>query len=265
MLNDRVRQWTRSVDSDSSEQSTPMGPAAFEIRAGEPVVGLPFLGVGDEETETKGMETRETELDPELTTTESDEASAGDLPELVAEVGAVLKSAQEAATKIRQSARVEASNLRAEARASAEAELGAAQREAAALRAEAQAFAETQVRGARQESEALRAEAQALRMEDAAKAEQLIADAENEAQSILEAARQRLEIVDAEVEQKLRRAEAEGRERRDALESEAVRQREWLESMLGVFQGTSSQLQGLLETPQGGSGELVVEPSDSSS
>jgi vacuolar-type H+-ATPase subunit E/Vma4 len=91
------------------------------------------------------------------------------------------------------------------------------------------------------------------------------ADAEHEAQSILEAARQRLQIADAEIEEKLRQAEAEIRARRDAFESEAVRHREWLESMLGAFQGMSLQLQGLLEAPQGDRVELVGEPSDSSS
>jgi F0F1-type ATP synthase membrane subunit b/b' len=247
MLNDRVRQWTSSFDSDSNEQSTPMGPAAFELMA-------------DEETEIK-----EPGFGPELSTTESDEASEEDLAELVAEVGAVLKSAQEAATRIRESARAEASKVHTETRAWVESEFAATWREAAALRAEAEAFAEAEIRGARQEAEALRAEAQALQKEDAAKALQLIADAENEAQRIREAARSRLQIADAEVEEKLRQAEAEIRARRDAFESEAVRHREWLGSMLGAFQGISLELQGLLEAPHGDSGELVVDPSDPSS
>jgi ElaB/YqjD/DUF883 family membrane-anchored ribosome-binding protein len=247
MLNDRVSQWMRSVDSDRNEHPTAHGPEAFEL-------------IANEETQIE-----EPGLGPELSATESDEASEADLAELVAEVGAVLKSAQEAATRIRDSASAEASKVLTETRRWVESEFAATWREAAAVRAEAEAFAEAEIRGARQEAEALRAEAQALQREDAAKAEQVKADAEHEAQSILEAARQRLLFADAEIEEKLRRAEAEIRARRDALESEAVRHREWLESMLGAFQGISLQIQGLLEAPRGDRGELLGEPSDSNS
>jgi vacuolar-type H+-ATPase subunit E/Vma4 len=160
-----------------------------------------------------------------------------DLDDVGAEVGTVLKSAQEAATRMRGQARDEATRIREEAKAAAAAELDEARR-------------------LRQEAEA---EAERIRVEAAAHAEQLKTDAEYEAEQTREEARLRFEQADQEVEERLRKAEGDARRRRDELETESQRYHERLEKMLGVFHGMSSQLEDLL-SPQGEGAESATQP-----
>jgi hypothetical protein len=161
---------------------------------------------------------------PEKTEEEVSRGEPADATEVGAAVGNVLKSADEAAARMRRSAHAEAAKIRDEARSEVEAELAQARR----VRAEAEADAES-----------TRATASAF-------AQQLRLDAEGEAQELLQQARARLERADAEIAERLRRAEQAARHRRDALVAETERYHERLERMLGVFQGMSSQLEELL-------------------
>jgi len=157
-----------------------------------------------------------------------------------AEVGTVLKSAQEAATRIHRQAEEDASNTRKEAEAAAAAQLDDARRVAEAERAD----------GVRVRAEA-EEQAQSTRAAADAYAQQVRADAEREAREIREQAQQRLEQADTEVAERLRQAEGEARHRRDALVSETEQYHQRLEKMLGVFHGMSSQLEELLGIPRG--------------
>jgi F0F1-type ATP synthase membrane subunit b/b' len=150
-----------------------------------------------------------------------------DPAEVGAEVESVLKSAQEAAASIRRTAREEATRIREEAKSAAEAEVADAQR----VRAEADAYAQ-----------------------------QVRAHAEREAEQLREKASVRLEQADQEVEKKLREAEQDARGRREELATESERYHERLQSMLGVFQGMSSQIADLLETPDREAGGTEGEP-----
>jgi hypothetical protein len=162
-------------------------------------------------------------------------ATPSDLGDVGAEVGTVLKSAQEAAARIRQQARAEAIAIRGEAKTAAEAELAEARRIAEAGRSD--------VRRIRKEAEA---DAQATRAEAETFAQQVRTSAEREADELLKKARERLAHADAEVEKRLRRAELDARRRRDALQAESKLYEERLHKMLGVFQGMGSQLEELI-------------------
>jgi cell division septum initiation protein DivIVA len=164
-----------------------------------------------------------------------------DLADVGTEVGNVLKSAQEAAARIRRQAREEAAKVREEAKAAAGAELAEARRLADADRAEgAQIRAEAEADG-----ESARAEAETF-------AQQLRTNAEREADKMLEEARVRMGRVDAEIEKRLRDVQSEAHRRRDKLQAESKLYEKRLEKMLGVFHGMSTQLEQLLgvQTPE---------------
>jgi F0F1-type ATP synthase membrane subunit b/b' len=158
-----------------------------------------------------------------------------DLSDVGAEVGAVLKSAREAAARIRNQAKEESTKLLEEAKATAEAEIEEARRIASEDRAE---------------GERLRGEAEAYDNETRADAEtfaeQTRADAESEAEKIVEEARARLEAADADVAQKVRDLTANARERLNTLQAGSRRHEERLEHMLVVFRAMTSQLEELL-------------------
>jgi F0F1-type ATP synthase membrane subunit b/b' len=159
-----------------------------------------------------------------------------DLADFGAEVGSVLKSAQEAASRIRVQAREEASRIREKAKAEAAAELAEAKRLADADRAEAErvrAEAET-------DAEATRAEAETFGQE-------LRSSAKREADALLEEARVLVARADAEIELRLHEAETGARQRRDELEAESQLYEQRLEKMLGIFHGMGSQLEQLLD------------------
>jgi hypothetical protein len=162
-----------------------------------------------------------------------------DLSVLGDEIGIVLKSAQEAADKIRRTANEEAARRRDEIEAAAAAEV-----------AELQRIAETD----RADAHRIRAEAEAhakdTRAAADAFAEQRRAEAEREAATIEAHARTRLEAADVEVEQKVREAEAEARERVNLLQAEAERYEGRLENLFIVFREMSSKLEVLLGTPR---------------
>ncbi len=218
MSNQRFKPWARResdagsvqpAKQDTSGDDEEQTPA--EAPADSSIVQRVFAATGDADTA------------PDVPA----EPAPADLSEVGAEVGTVLKAAQEAADRIRSAAREEAARIREEAKA-----------EVAAAVEEAQRLAESD-----------RADGERVRKEAAAYAQQMRADAEREAEQILEKAQQRLEQADGEVEEKLRRAEASARDRREALAAESARYQERLEKMLGVFQGMSSQLEELLAAP----------------
>ena len=155
------------------------------------------------------------------------------------EVGAVLKSAQEAAARIRGNAQEEAERVRAEAESVA-----------AAVVAEARQAAEAD----RAESTRIRAEAEAYARDTRAAAdafaEQRQGDAEREAAQIASDAERRLADADAKVEQTIRQATAMERERIEALQAEVAHYEERLDSILVVFRGVTSQLEDLLRKRQ---------------
>jgi hypothetical protein len=136
-----------------------------------------------------------------------------DLSDIGAEVGAVLKSAQEAAARIRN----RAAKLGEETTAAAEAQIAEAQRVAAENRAE---------------GERIRAEAQLY-------ASKTRTDAETFAeQTRMNAEREAAKIVGY--------LTAKARERFNTLEAGSKRQEERLEHMRVVFHGMTSQLEELL-------------------
>jgi hypothetical protein len=151
--------------------------------------------------------------------------AAADVATIGDEVGAVLKSAREAAGRIRQAADEEARRVRTEAQAAAAAEL-----------AEARRVAEDE-----------RAEATRLRAEAEANAQDTRAAASQEAEQIVADAATRRDAAEAEAEQKLREATVNEREHVRALQAEIERQEKRLESILAVFRGMTAQLEGLLE------------------
>lgn len=166
-----------------------------------------------------------------------------DLAVVGEEVGTVLKSAQEAAARIRTTAHEEAERLRAEAASAAEAELEEASRIAEAERADASRI--------RVEAEAYAKDAFAAAD---AFAEQQRSEADRGAAQIVSDAQKRVAAADAEVEQKLAQAGAKARERQEALQLEVKRYEKRLESILVVFHGMSSQLEDLLGRGQAESG-----------
>jgi cell division septum initiation protein DivIVA len=150
-------------------------------------------------------------------------------------VSKVLKSAEEAAARMRRAAHADAAKIRDEAKAAVDAEIAEARR----VRGDAEADADS-----------TRAAASTF-------AQKLRSDAENEAQELLQEARTRLERADSEIELKLRQAEQASRHRRQALEAEADRYHERLERMLGVVQAMSSQLEELLAPPKAGAADAA--------
>lgn len=155
-----------------------------------------------------------------------------DLAGVGEEVGMVLKSAHEAAARLRLAAHEEAERLRTEAESAAAAELEEARRTASAdlaaashIRAEMEAWARD-----------ARVAADAYAGERLREAEQIVSDA----QKVLAAA-------DAEVEQKVREADAKARDRRQVLEVETERYERRLQSILAAFLGMSSQLEDLVQ------------------
>jgi hypothetical protein len=155
------------------------------------------------------------------------------------EIGIVLKSAQEAADKIRRTANEEAARRRDEIQAATVAELAEARRGADAARTDAhriRAEAEVYAKDTRATADAF--------------AEQRRTEAEREAATILAQARERLEAIDVEIEQKMRAGEAKARERVDLLKAEAERYEGRLENLFIVFREMTSALEALLGTPR---------------
>lgn len=152
------------------------------------------------------------------------EATPADLSAVGDEVGAVLKTAQEAAETIRRAALEEAAKRRDEAEAAAAAEIAEAQR----VRAEADTYAS-------QTTAAADGYAEQRRSETERESARIVADAES-----------RLAAADAEVDRKLREAEVRERARIDMLKAEAEVYEERLDNVLVLFREMSSQLEELL-------------------
>lgn len=158
-----------------------------------------------------------------------------DLAVVGEEVGTVLKSAQEAAARIRNTALEEAERLRAEAASAAESELEEARRTADAERAD----------GSR-----IRAEAEAYAKDVFASAVQQRREADWEATQLLSDAQERADAADAEIEQKV------------AFQLEVRRYEERLQNILAVFHGMSSQLEELLGRRQTEGGNAPKVPNE---
>jgi hypothetical protein len=155
------------------------------------------------------------------------------------EIGTVLKSAQEAADRIRRTASEEAARRRDEIEAATAADV-----------AEARRIAEADLADARRIRAEAEAHAKDTRAAADAFAEQRRAEAEREAAAIVAHARTRLEAADVEVEQKVREGQAKARERVNLLHAEAERYEGRLENLFIVFREMSSALEELLGTPR---------------
>lgn len=125
------------------------------------------------------------------------------------EVDTILKTAREAAAKIRRSAVDEAEKVRADA-----------DTYAGQTRAEVDAYAQ-----------------------------HVRSEAEREAEEVVATARARLAAADSEAKEKVRQAEGEARRRVESLEAVSKRHEERLQRLMVVFRGMTSQLQELLERP----------------
>jgi hypothetical protein len=217
VMNRRSKLWGRGTDSRETEgrqeQDAVIGPSA--ATNGAPAESAPAESAAPKTA-------REAQFEA------GDVGSPGDLADVGAEVSAVLKSAQEAAARIRRQAREEASRIREEAKRLADTDRA----EAARLLAEAET-----------DAEATRAEAETS-------ARQLRSSAEREAGSLAEEARALAARADAEVERRLQEAESDARRRRDALEAESQLYERRLEKMLGIVQGMGTQLEQLLDVDQ---------------
>jgi hypothetical protein len=242
MPNPRRKLWTRREPRTSSEQSQEQVSAGGD-NSRKAVERLSQYSAREEQSVAEGNEEA---VDTPSTVEEpaSTEAEAADLSAVGDEVGTVLRSAQEAAAKIRRAARAEAAKRREEVEASAATELAEARRVADAARAEAHR---------------VRAEADAYAKDTRAAAdafaEQRQQEAERAAGEIVADAERRLRAADAEVERKVREAQATARERVDLLKAEAGRYEERLENIFVVFREMSSQLEELLGRPQIESGD----------
>ena len=226
MTNSKRKLWSRgSVESEQlPEQKAPAVPLPTRIEQ----------ATGDSPTVNSPPAATPDEVDP----VGSDADTSADLADVGAEVGTVLKSAQDAAARIRRQAREEAAKIREEAKAAAGAELAEARRLSDADRAE----------GARLKSEA-EADAQSTRAEAETFAHELRTSAEREADKLLEDARMRMGRVDAEIEKRVREGESEAQRRRDTLQAESKLYEQRLEKMLGVFHGMTKQVEQLLGVP----------------
>jgi len=216
VANQRFKPWGRrepaAHDTTGGDEGTP--PAE---PGDSPIVQRVLAATASSDAETAPDEPRETAPAEQAEEAPAEPATVGE------EVGFVLKSAQEAAERIRTRARKDAALIREEAKAAA-----------------------AGVEEAQRRAEADRADAESARAEAEAYAQQLRADAERESEQILDQARLRLERAEREAEERQRRAEEDVRERHATLEAESARYQERLEKMLGVFKGMTSQLEELL-------------------
>jgi vacuolar-type H+-ATPase subunit E/Vma4 len=119
--------------------------------------------------------------------------------------------------------------------------------EVAAVLKSAQEAAATIRRTAQEEAMRIRAAAEAF-------VEQRSKETQREVAHLLGKAEARLAGADAEVGRKLRQADQEARERLDNLEAAAARYEEWIENMVEVFRGATSNLEDLLRSRLGESG-----------
>jgi hypothetical protein len=155
-----------------------------------------------------------------------DETAEPDYAQLGYEVTTILKSAQEAATGMRQKAQEEAERIQAEAAATA----GAMTHEANRLLEEAQAHLDEQRVAAEQQAREIRRTADAY-------AEETRKDAELDASRIVAAA-----------EQRAKELEAGARGRRDSLIAEADALQEHFQQLIPEFRQLTTRLDVLLAT-----------------
>jgi vacuolar-type H+-ATPase subunit E/Vma4 len=224
IMNSRRKLWSR--DTGQSEQSPEREGAAEPIPATSEQAPQPSL---TERVQAATARPANTNVDSASADVATDPVDVG------AEVGTVLKSAQEAAARIRRQALEEATKMHDEAKAAASAEVAEARRLAEADRAD----------GARLRAKA-EADAETTRAEAETFARELRTNAEREADKMLEEARMRMDRVDAEIEKRLRGVESEAQRRRYTLEAESKLYEKRLEKMLGVFHAMSTQLEKLV-------------------
>jgi hypothetical protein len=235
MANPRRKLWGRN-DADVSPEQVSSGGGDSK-RVAERISAYSASKVRSAAAESGREPVAEPVTDEEAVPPEAEVPA--DLSVFGDEIGTVLKSAQEAADRIRRTANEEAARRRDEIEAATAAEVAEARRIAEADRADAhriRAEAEAQAKDTRAAADAF--------------AEQRRAEAEREAASIEAHARTRLEAADVEVEQKVREAEAKARERVNLLQAEAERYEGRLENLLIIFREMSSKLEVLLGTPR---------------
>jgi hypothetical protein len=233
---DNLRRKLRAV-GEAAEHDGGMRPSAAErvspysVRENGP---LPI-----EDTMEAAAEPAYEEPTPEAGVT-ADLAGVGE------EVGVVLKSAHEAAGRLRLAAHEEAERLRSEAESAA-----------AAVLEEARRTASADLAAASQMRAKMEAWAKDARASADAYVEERLREAEQTADQIVSDAQKVLAAADAEVEQKVREADAKARDRRQVLELETDRYERRLQHILAAFLGMSSQLEDLVARREAESGDLA--------
>jgi hypothetical protein len=216
---------TDSSSASSQEQTSATGDSSAGSLSAK--LAMYSLGGNDAPATGDGEEApseQRTEREPTLT----EDVVTPDVATIGEEVGSVLKSAHEAAARIRRAAEEEAERVRAEVDAHAK-----------DTRAAAETFAAERRSAATQE------------------AAQLVEDAQK-----------RRDATEAEIERKLAEMTAKQRHRLETLEAEVEHHEGRAKSLLDVFRGMTSQLEALLEAGRDESGErvkstdAVVETSD---
>lgn len=235
MANRRRKLWARNDADASPEREHVSSGGGDSNRVAERLSEYSTSKIPAAAAESGREPSAESMTDEEAVPREAEEPA--DLSVVGDEIGAVLKSAQEAADRIRRTANEEAARRRDEIEATTAAEVAEVQRIAEADRADAHRI--------RAEAEA---HAKDTRAAADAFAEQRRAEAEREAATIEAQARTRLEAADVEVEQKVREAEAKASERVNLLQAEAERYEGRLENLFIVFREMSSKLEVLLGT-----------------
>lgn len=243
-------EWDAPPDAGQEQDSTTGESSA---RVAERIAT--YVRIENEDAVTERPADVEGEHRAEEEPTAAEPVVAENLATVGEEVDAVLRSAHEAAARIRQAADEEATRVRNEAVGTAASEVAAARRvaederaEAARLRAEATAY----FQDARAKADAF---AEQRRSEAAQEAARIVADAERSR-----------EAAAAEAERKLREATANERQRLETLQGEVERHEERLKSILAASRGMTGQLEALLERSRAetGSDAVVSDEVDSS-
>jgi hypothetical protein len=240
-----IRRRLRAVDAPDGSAASPQDPGPSDAEHSRSMVDrLSGYSASESERASEGGRGAPPDRGRDEGAGSADVKMPADPFAVGEQVGMVLKSAQEAAVRIRGTAIEEAERLRVEARSTAAAEVAEARRIAEAeradghrMRAEAEAYAEE-----------TRAEADAF-------AEQCRREAEREAAQIVGDAQRQLQDADVQVAERLRQADEQVEQRLEALQMGAVRYEERLKDILVVFRGMSSQLEDLLGTRQDEGGE----------
>ena len=245
----------RSRDTEPQDLPADVSPVVDDENSAGPVERLASYSLKQSSVAANESRTDDAEEPAEDIEQEGPpDAKFGSYDAVGDEVGEVLKSAHEAAGKIRAAAQTESERLRTEAESAAAAELADARREADEKRAEA---------------ERLRTHADTYGDETRASAEAYMAqrkqEAEREAAAIVAEAEKRLRSADSEVEERVRQATSDALRERSALEAQIGHFEERLERMLVVFRAMTAQLEDVLVKRHGQASEVSGDADDQQS